>query len=141
MEITQKYLDQLTYRILGCAIEVHKQLGPGLLESLYEKCFVHELSLKGIKNETQRSVPLNYKGIDLEAQLRFDVLVEDLIITELKSIDGILPIHKSIVLTYMRMLEKPKGIIINFNCTNIFREGQITLVNEIYAGLPGNHAM
>jgi GxxExxY protein len=141
MIITQKYLDQLTYRILGCAIEVHKQLGPGLLESIYERCFVHELSLRGLSCETQCCVPLSYKGINLEAELRLDVLVEGMVITELKSIAGILPVHQAIVLTYMRMLEKPKGIIINFNCTNIFKEGQVTLVNEIYAKLPTDHTM
>jgi GxxExxY protein len=136
MAVTQKYLDELTYKIVGCAIEVHKQLGPGLLESVYERCFVHELLLRGLNFEMQRCVPLNYKGIYLEAELRFDVLVESLVVTELKSIEGILPIHQAIVLTYMRMMEKPKGVILNFNCTNIFREGQKTLVNEIYAKLP-----
>ena len=136
MKVTQSYLDELTYKIIGCAIEVHKQLAPGLLESVYEKCFVRELQLKGLNYLSQQSVPLNYKGISLDADLRFDVLVENLIVTELKSIDGILPVHEAIVLTYMRMLEKPKGIIINFHCTNIFKEGQKTLVNEYYAALP-----
>ena len=134
--ITQKYIDELTYAILGCAIEVHKQLGPGLLESIYEKCFTHELKLRGLRYCSQQSVPLKYKGLSLEAELRFDVLVEGLIITELKAIEGILTIHEAILLTYMKMLEKPKGIIINFNCTNIFKEGQKTLVNEYYAALP-----
>jgi GxxExxY protein len=136
MRVTQKYLDELTYRIIGCAIEVHKQLGPGLLESVYEKCFLRELQLKGLNYVSQRIVPLNYKGIQLDADLRFDVLVEDVVVTELKAIEGILPVHEAIVLTYMRMLEKPKGIIINFHCTNIFKEGQKTLVNEYYAALP-----
>ncbi|HVZ95483.1 MAG TPA: GxxExxY protein [Chitinophagaceae bacterium] len=135
MRITQKYLDELTYQIIGCAIEVHKQLGPGLLESVYEKCFIRELQLKGLSFISQRIVPVNYKGIQLDADLRFDVLVEDLIVTELKAIGGILPVHEAIVLTYMRMVEKPKGIIINFHCTNIFKEGQKTLVNEFYASL------
>jgi GxxExxY protein len=138
MMVTQKYLDELTYKILGCAIEVHKQLGPGLLESVYEKCFARELRLGGIQYKSQQSVPLRYKGIELEADLRFDVVVEDLIVVELKSIEGVLPIHLSVVLTYMKMLEKPKGLIINFNCTNIFKEGQKSLVNELYANLPRN---
>ena len=132
MHITQKYPDELTYRILGCSIEVHRQLGPGLLESVYEKCFIRELQLKGLNYVSQRIVPLNYKGLQLDADLRFDVLVEDLIVTELKAMEGILPVHEAIVLTYMRMLEKPKGIIINFHCTNIFKEGQKTLVNLTY---------
>ena len=136
MQITQKYIDELTYLIIGCAIEVHKQLGPGLLESVYEKCFSRELQLKNFNYMMQQKIPLNYKGIRVEADLRFDVLVENLIIVELKSIEGILPIHEAIVLTYLKMLEKPKGIIINFNCTNVFKEGQKTLVNHYYTALP-----
>lgn len=136
MQITQKYLDELTYKIIGCAIEVHKHLGPGLLESVYEKCFIHELSIRGLHNQSQQKIPIMYKDIHLDADLRFDVLVEDQIIVELKSIDGILPIHEAVLLTYLKMLSKPKGIIINFNCTNIFKEGQKTLVNELYAAIP-----
>ncbi len=134
--ITQNYLDKLTYRIIGCAIEVHKQLGPGLLESVYEKCFIHELQLNGLQIQSQQKIPIQYKRLSLEAELRYDVLIENLILAEPKAIDGILPVHEAIVLTYMKMLEKPKGIIINFNCTNIFKEGQKTLVNENYAALP-----
>jgi GxxExxY protein len=80
--------------------------------------------------------PINYKGIILDADLRLDVLVEDFIIVELKSMEGILPVHEAQLLTYMKLLEKPKGILINFNCTNIFKKGQKTLVNEYYAKLP-----
>jgi GxxExxY protein len=136
MTITKKYLDELTYKVIGCAIEVHKQLGPGLLESVYEKCFIRELTLKGLHCISQQSVPIHYKGYQLDAELRYDVLVEDLLIIELKSNDGILPIHESVLLTYMKLLEKPKGILINFNCTNIFKEGQRTKVNEYYSNLP-----
>ena len=136
MQITQKYLDELTYKIIGCAIEVHKHLGPGLLESVYEKCFIHELGLRGLHYQSQQKVPIIYKDINLDAELRYDVLVENLIIVELKSMDGVLPIHEAVLLTYLKMLSKPKGIIINFNCTNIFKEGQVTLVNEFYAALP-----
>lgn len=138
MQITRKYLDELTYKIIGCAIEVHKHLGPGLLESVYEKCFIHELGLKGMQYQSQQKVSVNYKDILLDAELRYDVLVENLIIVELKAFDGILPVHEAVVLTYMKMLGKPKGVIINFNCTNIFKEGQRTLVNELYASLPEN---
>src|ERR1051326_2275335 len=115
MYVTQKYLDELTYRVIGCAIEVHKQLGPGLLESVYEKCFLHELHLSGLKAISQQRIPIQYKGLALETDLRYDVLIEDLVIAELKAIDGILPIHEAILMTYLKMLEKPKGVIINFN--------------------------
>ena len=136
MQITQKYIDELTYKIIGCAIEVHKHLGPGLLESVYEKCFIHELGISGLHYQSQQRVPIIYKDINLDAELRYDVLVENLIIVELKSMDGVLPIHEAVLLTYLKMLSKPKGIIINFSCTNIFKEGQVTLVNEFYAALP-----
>ena len=136
IQVTQKYLDELTYKIIGCAIEVHKHLGPGLLESVYEKCFIHELSIKGLHYQSQQKIPISYKAINLDAELRYDVLVENLIIVELKSMEGILPIHEAVLLTYLKMLSKPKGIIINFNCINIFKEGQKTLVNEFYSALP-----
>lgn len=135
MTITKNYLDELTYKIIGCAIEVHRELGPGLLESVYQKCFTTELSIKSLSFISQICTPISYKGITLEADLRLDVLVEDLIIVELKSMEGILPVHEAQLLTYMKLLRKPKGILINFNCTNIFKEGQKTLVNEFYASL------
>jgi GxxExxY protein len=136
MRITQKYLDDLTYEIIGSAIEVHKHLGPGLLESAYQKCFLHELFLRGLKYDSQRNVLVNYKGIYVDTDLRYDVLVEDLIITELKSTEGIALVHQFITLTYMRFKEKAKGVIINFNVANIFKDGQKTLVNDLYAKLP-----
>jgi GxxExxY protein len=138
MNISKKYLDDLTYRIIGCAIEVHKYLGPGLLESLYEKCFTRELELNGIKHKSQISVPLRYKGLLLDSYLRFDVLVEDMILVELKATDVLLPIYEAKLLTYVQMLEKPKGVLINFNCSNIFKQGQKTFVNEYYGSLPDN---
>jgi len=136
MELSKKYLDQLTYKVIGCAIEVHKFNGPGLLESVYEKCFLHELFLQGLHFTNQLCVPLVYKGVLMDSPLKLDVLVEDAVIVELKAAEGILPVHEATLLTYMRMLQKPKGVLINFNCTNIFQFGQKTLVNELYAGLP-----
>ncbi len=138
MTLTKRDIDDLSYKIIGCAIEVHKNLGPGLLESVYEKCLTKELIISGLKLQTQQKVPINYKGESLQADLRYDILVEDLIIVELKAADGILPIHEAVLLSYMKMLEKPKGIIINFYCTNIFKYGQKTLVNEYYQDLPND---
>lgn len=135
MKITKKYIDEISYNIIGCAIEVHKQIGPGLLESVYEKCLLRELNIQGLNTKAQQKIPLNYKGINLDAELRYDILVEDLIIVELKAMDGILPIHEAVLLTYMKMLQKPKGILINFNCTNIFNNGQKTMVNDVYRSL------
>jgi GxxExxY protein len=134
--ITQSYIDQLTYEIIGCAIEVHKELGPGLLESIYEKCLIHELKLNGFEVKNQMSIPLFYKGIDMDCNLRFDILVDDLVIVELKSVVMMHPIFEAVLLTYMKLLRKPKGILFNFNCKNLFYEGQKTFVNEFYATLP-----
>ena len=136
MRITKKYLNELTYRVIGCAIEVHKHLGPGLLESIYEKCFLRELNLQGITNKSQNWVPLEYKGLQLDTELRLDVLVEDILCVELKAQEGLLPIHDAVLLSYMQMLQKPKGILINFHCLNIFKEGQKTLVNNLFSLLP-----
>ena len=136
MIVTKKYLNELTYEIIGCAIEVHRILGPGLLESIYEKCFCRELTLRGINYKNQSTIHLDYKGLLLDALLRFDVLAEDILLVELKSIGCFLPIHDAIALSYMRLLKKPKGILINFNCTNIFKQGQKTLVNDLYDLLP-----
>lgn len=134
--VTQRYIDQLTYKIIGCAIEVHKHLGPGLLESVYEKCFVHELLLQGLDCKTQTLLPLEYKDLVVDAALRIDVLVEDLILVELKAVESFLAVHEAQVLSHMKLMQKPKGILINFNCTNVFKEGQKTFVNEYYRALP-----
>ena len=136
MRVTKKYLNELTYQVIGCAIEVHKILGPGLIESVNEKCFLRELDIRGIKYKNQIWVPIQYKGLELDAELRLDVLVEDILCVELKAQEGLLPVHDAILLSYMQMLEKPKGILINFHCVNIFKEGQKTLVNNLFALLP-----
>jgi GxxExxY protein len=136
MGMTQKYLNELTRTILGAAIEVHRELGPGLLESIYEKCLAHLLREQGLKIVQQQRVPLLFRGLKLDCDLRFDLMVEDLIIVEIKAVDYLMPIHEAQLLTYLKLLEKPKGILINFNCTNIFKEGQKTMVTSIYANLP-----
>ena len=136
MLLTKKYLNELTYKVIGCAIEVHKHLGPGLLESVYEKCFLKELALKSIAFRKQVWVPLQYKGLELDTELRLDVLVEEILCVELKAQEGLLPIHDAILLSYMQMLQKPKGILINFHCLNIFKGGQKTLVNNLFSLLP-----
>ena len=129
-------MNELTYKAIGCAIEEHKHLGPGLVESVYEKCFLKELSLKGIAFKNQIWVPLQYKGFELNTALRSDVFVEDILSAELKAQEGILTVHNAILLSYIQMLQKPKGILINFHCVNIFKEGQKTLVNSLFPLLP-----
>lgn len=135
MIITKKYVNNLAYKVVGAAIEVHKCLGPGLLESIYEKCLIHELNLNGIKTNNQVKVPINYKGIMLEADLKADIIVENLIVIELKAVDSILPIHKAQLLTYLKLMKLPKGLLINFNTLNI-TESLVPLVNNYFESLP-----
>jgi len=134
--MTQKYLNELTYIIVGAAIHVHKVLGPGLLECVYEKCLTHLLKENGLTVVSQQKVPLMFGGLYLDCDLRFDLLVENTIIVEIKAVDCLQPIHCAQLLTYLRLLEKPKGLLINFNCTNIYKEGQKTIVTDLYAKLP-----
>jgi len=132
MELTKTYLKDLVYHVNGSAIEVHKNLGPGLLESIYHKCLEKELSIKDFKFKTELIIPINYKGLEIDANLRCDLFVENCLLVELKSVEKILPIHEAQLLTYMKLLKIPMGLMINFNVTNIYKEGQKTYINEIY---------
>lgn len=134
--LTKKYINDLTYEVIGGAIEVHKYLGPCLLESVYQECLKRELELRNIQYFTEQQVPLDYKGTFVSALLRYDLLVENLIVVELKAIEDLLPIHDAKILSYMKLLAKPKGILINFHSANIWKEGQKTFVNEYFARLP-----
>ncbi len=107
--------DELSHTVIGAAIEVHRIKGPGLIESIYEKCLMHELSLRKLGAVNQRLVKIEYKGIVFEEPLRFDVLVEECLLIELKSIQEILPTHKAQLLSYMKLLDVPVGLIINFH--------------------------
>lgn len=135
-KITKAYLKELSYEITGAAIEVHRVMGPGLLESLYEQCMILELALRGIKVESQKSVPAVYKGTTLEVGLRYDLFVENCIVTELKAVNDWHPIFDAKGITYAKLLKAPKVILINFNCTNIWKEGQKSFVTEYYRNLP-----
>ncbi len=130
--MTKTYLKNLIYQVNGCAIEVHKHLGPGLLESVYHSCLKKELTIRGFDFQTELIIPINYKGIEVEAGLRCDLFVEKTLVVELKSVEKVLPIHEAQLLTYMKLLEVPIGLIINFNVTHIFKEGQKSYVNELY---------
>ena len=133
--MTKVIIKEWSYKIIGCAMEVHRQLGPGLLESVYEACLFHELIMAGFSVQRQGKVPVNYKGLELEVELRFDLLVNDTIIIENKSINTIAPIHKAQLLTYMKLIKKPKGLGFNFNTDNL-KSQMISMVNEYYSILP-----
>ena len=132
MHLTKTQIKDLTYQINGVAIEVHKAIGPGLLESVYHKCMIHELNMRGFSFKTELIVPINYKGLQLDTELRCDLFIEDTIAVELKAVEKILPIHEAQLLTYMNLLEVPFGILYNFNTTNIYHDFQKTYVNELY---------
>ncbi len=136
MEITKTYLKDLIYKVNGAAIEVHKALGPGLLESVYHKCIKHELSIRKIKFKSELRVPVSYKGLDLDAELRCDLFIENILPVELKAIESVLPVHEAQLMTYMKLLKAPIGLMLNFNVTHIFKDGQRTYVNELYRNIP-----
>jgi GxxExxY protein len=109
----------LTEHIIASAIEVHKDKGPGLVESIYEWCLLCEFQLRGFSTETQRIVPISYKSFRRDEPLRFDVLVEQCVLVEAKSVERILPIHQAQLLSYMKLLNVPLGLLINFNVTRL----------------------
>jgi GxxExxY protein len=133
--MTQKYINEIAYKIIGCAIEVHKYLGPGLLESVYETCLVDELKFNGLQVQTQIYVPVQYKGKDLGGSLKLDLLVNNLIIVELKAVDTMIPIYHAQLLSYLKLSGKPKGLLINFHCGNI-AEHLMSFVTQEFAKLP-----
>jgi GxxExxY protein len=133
--MTKKEITQLSYKIVGCAIDVHKALGPGLLESIYEKCLKYELEKNGLQVKQQVHVPILYDELELDVDLRLDLLVNDVIVVELKTVESILPVHEAQVLSYMKLLEAPQGLLINFFTDNISKSMK-PLVNEYFASLP-----
>jgi len=119
--------DGLSQVAIGAAIEVHRLKGPGLLESIYERCFMRELALRGIASVNQRLVRIEYKGLIFEEPLRFDVLLEDCLLLELKCVQEILPIRKAQLLSYMRLMDVPLGLIINFHALKL-TDGLVRLI-------------
>ena len=114
--------DELSNAVIGCAIEVHRELGPGLLESAYEKCLAHELGLKGIPFVLQTVMPVEYKGVLIDCGYRLDLLVDGKLILELKAVAAIEPIHEAQILTYLKLAKVKSGLLINFNVPQL-RQG------------------
>ncbi|MCB9336280.1 MAG: GxxExxY protein [Flavobacteriales bacterium] len=136
MTLTQKYLDELTYEVVGAAIEVHKVMGKGLLESVYHECLKEELNHRKINFLSEFNIPVTYRNKELEIAFRCDLYIENCLVVELKAVQDYAPIFEAQLLNYMKLLKAPKGILINFNCNNIFHEGQKTFVNEYFSQLP-----
>ena len=119
--------EELTERIIGAAIEVHRTLGPGLLESVYEECLCHELGLRDLKFERQVALPLQYKGISVSVGYRADIIVEGAILLELKAVERLLPVHEAQLLTYLRLSRMRVGLLLNFN-TSVMKHGIVRRV-------------
>ena len=115
-------LDNLIYESIGAAMEVYNLLGPGLLESIYEKAMIYELQSRGLKVSSQMPVEVKYKNVTLSSDLRLDILVEDKVIIELKSVETLMPVHFKQIRTYMKLLDVPTGVLINFNVSD-FKQG------------------
>ena len=120
--------EELTERVIGAAIEVHRALGPGLLESAYEECLCHELRLRGISFQRQVPLPVNYKGVKLDCGYRVDLIVENVLVLELKCLEHVLPVHEAQLLTYLKLTGTRVGLILNFNVSILTRGGIIRKV-------------
>ena len=134
--MSKKYVDQLTYEIVGAAIRVHKAMGAGLKEAIYEECMCLEMESLGLSFKQQYSFRPKYNGIKLKTNSIIDLLIEDLIVVELKAVSALIKIHEAQVLNYINLLNKPKGILLNFNSYNLARDGKKTFVSHIYRDLP-----
>lgn len=122
-------MKDITYDIIACACEVHSTLGPGLLESVYQKALIHELKLRGFKVSSEVAIDLLYKGVCVGDGLRADIIVNDYVVIELKSVESVLPVHHKQLLTYLRLLNLPIGLLINFN-TSLLKDGITRIVNN-----------
>ncbi|SDL09001.1 GxxExxY protein [Catalinimonas alkaloidigena] len=135
MRLTQQSVNQLAFDVVGCAIEVHKHLGPGLLESVYELCMLEELSRRHLSYNSQVQVPVQYKGRELGGALRLDIVVEETVIVELKAVETIIPLYKAQLLSYLKLTGMPKGLLINFHAENITKS-LVPLVTDAFSSLP-----
>ena len=131
----EKIENKISYDIRGCAFKIHNSLGPGLLESVYEACFVEELKTQGLFVEPQIWVPVNYKGKMLGGKLKLDLLVERLVVVENKAVEVMIPLYEAQVLSYLKLSNKPKGLLINFNTVNLSSH-VVSLGTEEFARLP-----
>lgn len=122
--------NEITYKIIGCTYQVYQELGPGLLESIYEKAMILELKLMGLKVVSQKNIEVEYKGITISDDLRVDLIVEDSVIVELKSVENLLPIHHKQILTYMRLTNTKLGLLINFNVSSL-KDGIFRKINDL----------
>lgn len=131
---TKTFLKDISFATIGCIIEVHKNLGPGLLESVYQLCLVEELKSNGISFKNNVHVPVRYKDADVGGILKIDLLIEDVLILELKAVETMHPVYKAQLLTYLKLADKPKGLLVNFNC-EIIKDNITSIVTEKFRSL------
>ena len=136
MQISRKLIDELTYEIIGAAIDVHREMGPGLKEAIYEECLTIALQERNLAFVSQYAFRATFKGRPLKTSSRIDLLVEKLIVVELKSVAALTDIDRAQVMNYINLLELPKAILLNFNVINLVRDGKETFVNQFYRALP-----
>ncbi|MFZ1705205.1 MAG: GxxExxY protein [Saprospiraceae bacterium] len=134
-DLTKKMVNDIAFRIVGLAIEVHKTLGPGLLEDIYKDCLALELRNSGLFVQIEKKIEIVYKGVEIPRHYRQDLVVENCVIVEIKAQESFAPIHKAQLLTYMKLNNIPKGLLINFNVINLTRDGLIPMVNELFKEL------
>ena len=130
--VTQKYITDLTYRINGACIEVHKILGAGLAEIVYQKALEKEFEIRNIPFKSEFKISVIYKEQNLNCDFKCDFLIEDLTVLEIKSVSQTLDLHKFQVINYMNLLKVPKGILVNFNVKNLYHNGQETFINKYF---------
>jgi GxxExxY protein len=141
MEYDEPKIDALRGTVIGCAIEVHRELGPGLLESVYQTCMTIELRSAGLRVEANKKVPLHYHGQPIDERLFIDLLVQDVLVLEVKSVERLAAIHTAQVITYLKLADKPVGLLLNFNCV-LMKEGIRRIVHPAIVtttGLPSRH--
>jgi GxxExxY protein len=124
-------INDITNMVIGAAMKIHSAIGPGVLESVYRKCLQHELHKAGLAVQSELKLPVHYDGLVLESGYRLDLLVQDRVVVELKCVDALLPIHKAQLLTYLRLANKPLGLLLNFNVVHM-RDGIRRILNNRY---------
>ncbi|WP_276877325.1 GxxExxY protein [Chryseobacterium joostei] len=134
--ITQKLINELSYKIVGACIEVHKLTGPGLYEEVYHQCLEKEFNLLGLKYKSELEIPFFYKGNQIDCKVKCDFLIEELVVLELKAVAEIHQIHKAQTINYMNLLKAPRSILVNFNVTNLYHEGCESFASKVFKELP-----
>lgn len=134
--VTQKFINDLSYKIVGACIEVHKQAGPGLYEDVYHQCLEREFEILGLKYISELEIPFSYKGKLIDCKLKCDFLIENLVVLEIKSVSEIHQIHKAQTMNYMNLLKVPRSILVNFNVINLYYEGYESFASKNFKTLP-----